>query len=158
MLRIDVTTLISRPVQEVWDYFIDLKNSPRWTRSGSELRKTSDGPLGVGATIESVRPIFGREIKSQKLVGTQYEPGHLISFTAAIPVLGTLTGGFTFETVGDATRLSRWTEMNSGGAKGLFGAILAPVVRRSQQTELSNLKRQIEARARRLAASPAQTS
>jgi uncharacterized membrane protein len=44
MLRIDVTTLISRPVQEVWDFFNDLTNSPRWTRSGSEVRQTSDGP------------------------------------------------------------------------------------------------------------------
>jgi uncharacterized protein YndB with AHSA1/START domain len=158
MLRIDVTTLISRPVQEVWDYFIDLTNSPRWTRSGSELRKTSDGPLGVGATIESVRPMFGREIKSQRLVGTQFEPGHLISFRAAVPLLGTLTGGFTFETVGDATRLSRWTELDGGGPRGLFGAILAPVVRRSQQTELGNLKRQIEARARRLASAAAKAN
>ena len=66
MVRIDVTTLISRPVQEVWEFFIDFTNSSHWTRSGSELRKTSDGPFGVGTTVESVRPMFGREIKSQR--------------------------------------------------------------------------------------------
>src|SRR6266550_2225627 len=74
MLRIDVTTLIARPVQEVWDFFIDLTNSPRWTRSGSELRRTSPGALGVGATLESVRPMFGREIKSQTIEVTRYAP------------------------------------------------------------------------------------
>ena len=147
MVRIDVTTLISRPVQEVWDYFIDLSNSPRWTRSGSELRPTSEGPFGVGTTVESVRTVLGREIKSQTLVTTQYDPGHSISFTADVALLGRLIGGFTFESVGAGTRLSRWTELEGGGARETLGRILSPVVRRSQRTELTNLKRLIESRA-----------
>ena len=147
MVRIDVTTLISQPVQEVWDYFIDLTNSPRWTRSGSELRPTTEGAFGVGTRVESVRTLFGREINSQTLVTRHYDPGHLVAFTADVKLLGHLVGGFTFETVGSQTRLSRWTEMESGGARGLVGAILAPVVRKAQGTELANLKRLIEARA-----------
>jgi len=147
MLRIDVTTLISRPVQEVWDDFIDLRNSPRWTRSGSELRPTSEGPFGVGTTVESVRTVFGREIKSQTLVTTHYDPRHSISFTADVALIGRLIGGFTFESVGGGTRLSRWTELEGGGAREMLGRILAPVVRRSQATELTNLKRLIEAQA-----------
>jgi len=146
MVRIDVTTLISRPVQEVWEFLIDLTNSPQWTRSGSELRKTSEGPFRVGSTVESVKPMFGREIKSQRLVATHFEPPHLVSFTAVLPVIGDLIGGFTLDTVGDQTRLSPWTEVNAGGLRGLLGALLAPIVRRSQGTELSNLKRLIEAR------------
>jgi len=146
MVRIDVTIVISRPVQEVWDFFIDFTNSSRWTRSGSELRVTSEGPFGVGTTVESVRPMFGRQIKSQRLVPTRYEPPHLVSFTAAVPVLGDLRGGFTIESVADETRLSRWTELNAGGLRGAIGSILAPIVRRSQGAELSNLKRLIEAR------------
>jgi hypothetical protein len=145
MVRVDVTTLISRPVQEVWDFFIDFTNSSHWTRSGSELRKTSEGPFGVGTTVESVRPMFGREIKSQRLVATRYEPPNLVSFTAVVPVLGDLIGGFTLESVGGQTRLSRWTELNAGGLRGAMGSILAPIVRRSQGTELSNIKRLIEA-------------
>jgi uncharacterized protein YndB with AHSA1/START domain len=147
MVRIDVTTLISRPVQEVWDFFFDFANSPHWTRSGSELRVTSAGPFGVGTTVESVRPMFGREIKSQTLVATRYEPPQLVSFTAEVVLLGHLVGGFTFEDVDGRTRLSRWTELEAGGARGMLGSLLAPVVRRSQTTELANLKRLIEARA-----------
>jgi uncharacterized protein YndB with AHSA1/START domain len=120
VVRIDVTTLISRPVQEVWDYFIDLTNSPQWTRSGSELRKTSNGPFGVGTTVESVKPMFGREVKSQRLLATHFEPPHLVSFTARLPVVGDLIGGFTLEADGDQTRLSRWTEMSGGGFQGVL--------------------------------------
>lgn len=145
MVRIDVSTLISRPVQEVWDFFIDLTNSSHWTRSGSELRKTSDGPLGVGTTIESVKPMLGREIKSQRLVATRYEPPNLVSFTAVVPILGELIGGFRLDGVDGETRLSRWGELNQGGLRGSIGSALAPVVRRSWGTELSNIKRLIEA-------------
>jgi uncharacterized protein YndB with AHSA1/START domain len=146
MVRIDVTMLISRPVQEVWEFFIDLTNSPQWTRSRSELRKTSEGSFGVGTTVESVKPMFGREIKSQRLLTTVFEPPHLVSFTAVLPIIGDLIGGFTFETAGDGTRLSRWTEMHAGGLRGVLGALLAPAVLRGQKTELSNLKRLLEAR------------
>jgi uncharacterized protein YndB with AHSA1/START domain len=146
MLRIAVNALINRPVQDVWDFFIDLTNSPRWTRSGSELRQRSEGPLVVGGTIESVRPMFGREIKSQTIMITQYEPGHIIAYTAAIPLLGHTTGGFTFESVGGGTRLSRWGELELGRAEGLLGPILTRVLRGGWGTEMSNLKRLIEAR------------
>lgn len=147
MLRIEVNTLINRPVQEVWDFFIDLKNSPRWTRSGSELRQTSEGALGLGATIESVRPMFGREIKSQAIVVTRYEPGHLLMYDAAVPLIGHAPGGFTFESIGDGTRLTRGGEVSLGRAEGLLGPVLARVLRGGWRTELSNLKRLIEAQA-----------
>lgn len=146
MLRLEVTTLINRPVQDVWDFFIDLTNSPNWTRSGSELRQTSAGPLGVGATIESVRPMFGREIKSQTIAVTQYEPGHRISMMAAVPLLGRAAQEITFETVGGGTRLSRKGELELGRAEGLLGPILLRVLRSGWRIEMSNLKRLIEAR------------
>lgn len=146
MLGIAVNALINRPVPEVWDFFIDLTNSPHWTASGSELRQTSTGPLGVGATIESVRPMFGREIKSQRIVVTQYEPGHLISVMTAVPLLGRGAMRFTFEGVGGSTRLSREGEFGLGRAEGLLGPILKRLLRRGWRTEMANLKGLIEAR------------
>jgi hypothetical protein len=80
-----------------------------------------------------------------EVVGVDYEPAHLVSFTADVALIGSLVGGFTFERVGSGTRLSRWTELEAGGLRERLGATLAPVVRRSQGTELANLKRLIEA-------------
>lgn len=80
--------------------------------------------------------MFGREIKSQSIEVTQYEPGRLISITSAIPLLGHATGGVTFESVGDDTRLSRWSELELGRANGLLGPILARVLRSSPEADL----------------------
>jgi hypothetical protein len=90
--------------------------------------------------------MFGREIRSQRLVATRYEPPQLVAFTAVVPIIGDLIGGFTLESVDGGTRLSRWGELHAGGPRGVIGSILAPVVRRSWGTELSNIKRLIEAR------------
>ena len=144
MLKLEASTLINRPVQEVWDFFIDLTNSPKWTRSGSELRQTSAGPPGVGATIESIRPMFGREIKSQRIVVTQYEPGRLISFDADAPLLGHAAQTLTFETATGGTRLAREAQLGLGRAERLLGPLLLRVLRSSWGTEMSNLKRLIE--------------
>jgi len=146
MARIDVSTRIERPVGEVWDFFTDFSNSPHWTRSGSELRMTSAGPLAVGSTMESVGSLFGREVKSQALVATAIERNSAISFTSDIPILGRIVGGFKFESIGASTRLSRWSVMSPGGFRGALGALIVPLVRRTQRTEMANLKRLIEAR------------
>ena len=147
MARIDVSTQIDRPVSEVWDFFMDFSNSSHWTRSGSELRLRSSGPIAVGSTIESIRTVFGRELKSQAMVATSVERDRLVSFTADVAVLGRILGGFTFETVGASTRLARWSELQPGGLRGALGSLIAPLVRSAQQTEMANLKRLIEARA-----------
>ena len=147
MARVDVSTQINKPVSEVWDFFMDFSNSSHWTRSGSELRMTSTGPLAVGSTLESVGSVFGRQVKSQAMVATSVEHNRLVSFTSDIPVLGRILGGFTFEPVGTSTRLSRWSDLKGGGFRGVLLGLLVPVVRRAQRTEMANLKRLIEAHA-----------
>jgi uncharacterized protein YndB with AHSA1/START domain len=145
-VRIEVHVLINRPVQEVWDFFSDLRNSPHWTRSGSEVQQTSAGAMGVGATLESRKLVLGRfDIKSQSLVVTRWEPPHLVWYTAKIPLVGSLGGGFSFERVEQGTRLTRTTEGDLGGILGLISPMLLGPLRSSQQIELGNIKRLVEA-------------
>jgi uncharacterized protein YndB with AHSA1/START domain len=149
-----VSALIRRPVQEVWDFFIDLTNSPQWTASGSEVRQTSAGAPGVGTTMESVRSIFGRELVSQRLKVVAYEPGRLMSMTTAVPHLGQVGMRFTFESVPNGTRLTRAGEVELDGVKGLLGQLFAPLLRKGWRIEMRNIKRLIEARPRPVSGSP----
>lgn len=147
MARFEISTQIDRPVSEVWDYFTDLTNSPHWTRSGSELRLTTPGPIVVGSAAESIRSVFGRQIKSQALVATTVERNHLLAYTSDLPLLGRIFGGATFETVGTSTLMSRWSESQAGGFRGALIKLLTPLLLSAQRTEMANLKRLIEARA-----------
>ena len=77
---------------------------------------------------------------------TQYEPGHLVSMTTAVPLLGPAAMRFTFESVGGGTRLSRDGELGLRRAERLLGPILTRLLRKGWRHEMANLKRLIEAR------------
>ena len=85
------------------------------------------------------------DIQSQALVVTKYEPPHLIWYTAKIPLLGSLGGGFSFEREEQGTRLTRTTEGDLGGILGFISPMLLGLLRSSQQIELGNIKRLVEA-------------
>jgi len=53
------TVRIERPVEEVFDYFTDISNDREWNPFLKEVRKTSEGPLGVGTTFFVVRKMSG---------------------------------------------------------------------------------------------------
>ena len=143
VLRVAVD--VRRPVSGVWAFVTDLKNSPNWTRSGSELRQTSAGTLGVGATIESSRRIFGRDIKSQSLRVTAYEPERAVSFVAEIPILRRAEVRLLFEPIEGGTRVTRTSEVEPGPVLRLLLPLLLPLLMSVQRTEMANIKRQIEA-------------
>jgi uncharacterized protein YndB with AHSA1/START domain len=49
------TIHIDRSPEEVFDYFTDIANDPKWNSRAKRAEKTSDGPLGVGTTFLVVR-------------------------------------------------------------------------------------------------------
>ena len=141
-MRITKSVLINRPVEVVWAFVTDLRNTPNWTRSGSELRLTSEGPPQVGATVEGRRRLFRRfDIKTQGIVISEYEPNHAFSIDATVPLMGRANQRLLFEPVAGGTRLTR-----SGDLK--LRRIIQPLVPRLigsvWTTELANLKRLIE--------------
>jgi len=154
MIRIEKDVVINRPVQDVWDFVTDLRNSPQWTRSGSELRQISDGPPEVGARMESRRQLFGRlEIKSQSIVVTEWDPNHAVAYVAKVPLLGRAVQRLSFEPTGEGTRLTS-TEVEVGRALRWLQTWLPRLIGSIHATELASLKRLIEATSRSNAASP----
>ena len=145
MAVLTVAVDIRRPVSEVWAFVTDLTNSPNWTRSGSELRQTSAGTMGVGATIESSRRILGRDIKSQSLRVTAYEPERAVSFVAKIPILRRAEVRLVFEPIAGGTRVIRTSEVEPGQVLRFLLPLLLPVLTSVQNTEMANIKRQLEA-------------
>ncbi len=148
MLRLKESVAIGRPVDAVWDFMSDLKNSPRWTASGSELRLVSGGSMGVGATIESHRVLFGRfDMRSQVLNLQEYEPYHAFGVTAKIGIAERASMRVLFEPIANGTRLTRSGEIEL--IRGLRP--LEPLLRRlilvGWRRELGNVKRLLESAA-----------
>src|SRR6185437_165585 len=64
MNEFEVVTVIGRPAEEVFAVVRDAAKTPLWTPGLSEVRRTSEGPLGVGATMVYVGTFLGRRYES----------------------------------------------------------------------------------------------
>ena len=51
MNEFEIVTVINRPVEEVLTALQDLDKAPQWNPGLTEVRQTSNGPLGVGSTM-----------------------------------------------------------------------------------------------------------
>jgi carbon monoxide dehydrogenase subunit G len=73
MQRVERQTTVPAPPDEVFGFVADLENLPAWQAGVLEARRTSEGPISVGATAHVVRQVMGQRIEAQLAV-TAYEP------------------------------------------------------------------------------------
>jgi uncharacterized protein YndB with AHSA1/START domain len=101
LVKIEASVIIDRPVEVVWKFMTDWSNAPKWDPGVLELRQTSAGPIGVGATLQARR----KDSVTDVLV-TEYEPNR--KFTTEYPS-GPIKGSkvvFSTETIEGKTRLT----------------------------------------------------
>lgn len=144
MLRMEMSEVINRPVEDVWRVVTNFDNWAKAARSGSEFRQTSEGPLGVGATVESCRTIVGRNLKLHSIVITEFEPNRAFGMTDKAPGLRRGSQRFTFEPVPEGTRVTRSVEGELGRGR-LLEPVFARLLRRFWRYEFAVMKRFIEA-------------
>jgi len=144
-MRFEQSIVINASADKVFAYVSDLERLPEWGAFKNAVRKTSDGPVGVGTTYETDGSQFGRH--TDKVTVTEYVPGKK----------------FTLEVHGDAGHVMNWFELadESGGTKltkgqdfikaALSTTIFSPVVRmvapKGLMKDLQNIKGKIEASA-----------
>jgi uncharacterized protein YndB with AHSA1/START domain len=152
MAKIELNTLIDRPVEAVWKFMIDLSNLPKWSHGIAEKRQTSVGAFGVGATVLN-RTRDGRTFSGRV---AEFELNRKITweFTSG-PMKGTRES-YNLETVGGKTRLSQAIDFKFSGFFKLLGPFLARGTRSRGEAhakaDLDNLKRMLESEATPMAA------
>ncbi len=147
MIKGEGNIVINRPVEAVWKFLTDFENYPKWHKGMAEARKTSEGPMGMGTTVDVVAEILG--LHTMKLVITDYEPNRRIVWRVdARPVTGAAgyVAGCTFEPVQGRTRVFKFINGKFVGFFRLLEPILSrPLKRIEIETELGNAKRLLEA-------------
>ena len=77
-MEMTATRDVARPADQVFDFFSDASNNPKWQNGMQSCQWTSDPPISVGSTYEQKARFMGREILSTFEV-TRYESGQLIA-------------------------------------------------------------------------------
>lgn len=145
MAKLEISTVINRPVEEVFAFLSNPENYPKWISSSSEVKIISEGPIGVGTTFRPVVKFLGRRIEGESEV-TEYEPNRRYatkSKSGPVPVEWRVT----FERVEGGTRVSMSGEVEPGGFFKIAEPLLVSMVKRQFEADLANLKDLMEAHA-----------
>jgi uncharacterized membrane protein len=145
VLVIDVTTHldVDRPAAEVFTFVSDHLNAPLWQNGLHEVRRTTDGPIGVGTEHVFVRRFAGRQIESRNRF-IEFEPDRYVAFE--IPD-GKITGraSYLVEPNGDdRCHLTSTMQFNVNGWMRITEPLLARVLERDSRRDEQALKRHLE--------------
>jgi uncharacterized protein YndB with AHSA1/START domain len=158
MGRLQREIVIGAPPEAVFAYLAQPERLPEWTPGVLSVRRTSSGPIGVGATTESLVEAFGVR---QTLLGrcTAFEaPRRLV--VENVTAGGTTIGGVSIgqvsttsasellpEGTGTRLRASLTYTLAAGFLTGLAEKVAGPQMKADFDRSLLNLKRVLESRA-----------
>lgn len=77
MIEVRVSIEVDRPPEEVFAYWSDWTNNPKWQQGMESCTWTSEPPLRLGSTYDQRASMLGRPIVSSFEV-VEYEPDHLV--------------------------------------------------------------------------------
>jgi uncharacterized protein YndB with AHSA1/START domain len=144
---IDLTTTLEldRPPEEVFAFVADHRNAPRWQGGLHEVRRLTDGPLGVGTEHEFVRLFAGRRVASRNRF-VEFEPGRFVRFEFGEG--GWIHGTASYRALpGDdgGCRLESRMAFHVRGPGRLVEPLLARVLARDVRRDDARLKALLEA-------------
>jgi carbon monoxide dehydrogenase subunit G len=134
---------INKPAAEVFAFMSDLANNAKWQEGSVSATKTSDGPMGVGTTFESVQKFMGQEMKSQIQV-TAYDPGKQF---AAKSIGGPMQVEINtkLEEMGGGTHVTSTVNAEMGGVLKVAEGMAKGEMEKSFERTFAKLKEILEA-------------
>jgi carbon monoxide dehydrogenase subunit G len=116
------SAVIERPIDEVFAFLADGTNDPKFSPRVQEIRKTTDGPIGVGTVFESKVKDAGMTTR-RKFELTEVQAPTKIRWSERSKNMVTVpTGGYDLEKVSDTqTRVTIHNTLEGHG----FGKVIA---------------------------------
>lgn len=142
MLKVESSTVINRPVEEVFAILSNLENYPKWDPGFVEVTKISQGPIGVGTKWHAFQKMLGQRLEAEAEL-TEYEPNRKATQKAKSPF--PMQVQITFGSVEGGTRVNMRLEGEPGGFFKLAEPLVANMAKRNIEGDLANLKDLMEA-------------
>ncbi len=136
---------IARSREEVFDFFTDGRNRPRWDSTVVFEELTSPEPVGVGSTIHTRMRTMGRESDFDWRV-TEFDRPTRMAIVSTAGLLSTSLL-FTFSTADEQCLANATIEGQPTGMLRLVEPMIAESVRSTLATGLQRAKALLEERA-----------
>jgi carbon monoxide dehydrogenase subunit G len=138
MNEFEVVTVIGRPPEEVFAVLQDVTKTPLWNPVVSKVRRTSEGPLGVGATMVYAGTFLGRSYEAPVACTGFAENKQLATATTGGPFH--LEVDQKLEPAGAGTKLTVHFRADSRGFFKLAEPLVIRLTKKQAETAGENLK------------------
>jgi uncharacterized protein YndB with AHSA1/START domain len=134
------TTVIDRPIDEVFAFLADGENDPKFSPRVQEITRTTDGPPRVGTVFRSTVKDAGMTTHREFEL-TEFEPPTKIRWTERSKNLVSVAdGGYDLAPEGDGTRVSIHNNLQAQG----LGKLILPIAVRMARKDAPNLAARIK--------------
>jgi len=144
MIKLEASTVINRPVEEVFKFVANFENHPKWEKNFQKVKLLASTPTGVGTTYQCELKLPGQSATS-KFEITEYEANKKIAFEGEAAGPAKPKGRFLFESVSGGTKLTLLPRPEFRGFFKFLEPIMGGYVRKQNAEHLGNLKRILEA-------------
>jgi uncharacterized membrane protein len=136
VIKVEKSTIVRRPSDEVFAFVADQENAPRWQSGIVEVRRLTDGPPGVGSRHTFTRTLMGRRMTGENEY-VAFEPGKRVEFrTTSGP---RLLASYAVTTIPEGTRLTATMETDFSGVMSVAEPLVARALRRDVVAALARL-------------------
>jgi hypothetical protein len=143
MINVEVSTVINRPLAEVFAFVANLENHPKWETDFQEVKQLTSTPGGVGTIYQCLLKMPGKSVTS-KFEITEYAANKKIAFEGEVAGPAKPKVSYMFESIGAGTKVISRPQPEMRGVFKLLEPIMTGYIRRNNVAHLSNLKRLLE--------------
>jgi uncharacterized membrane protein len=144
MINLNVSTMIYRPIGQVFDFVSTPENDFQWQYGILESAKLSGGTSKIGTLFRSVGHSIGRRIESTFEV-IEYIPNRKYGFKSLSGPLQSQTF-YTFEIASGSTKVSVSTQTNPVNFFQIGEGVLEKKMKKQLKEDLAMLKEILEAK------------
>ena len=144
MINLHVSTVISRPVQQVFDFVSAPENDFQWQYGTLLAARLPDGASRIGSFFRSVGHLLGQRTQGVFEV-TEYEPNRKYGFKSLSGPLHLQTS-YTFESVSGSTKLSLSTQAHAVNLFQMNERLLERKMKKQLKENLALLKDLLESK------------
>ena len=142
MQRVERTTVVEAPADELFAYLADLDRLAEWQTGVVSVRRTSPGPIAVGATAHLVRDLAGQRVEAPLAVAVYEPPRRLVIDTEASGIRA--SAGFTLVDGADgaepSTSLTFAMEVRGSFMTRFLEGVIASAATSEIETSLARLR------------------
>ncbi len=142
MATIESQVQISAPPEAVFAYLSDLEKHPEWSHT-MEIKRTSEGPIGVGSAYASKGKNFGMTANETVEV-TEHQPNERFAWRTAGAMGMKFGWSFEMRPQGGGTLLIERFEPPSGLVGSLINTFTGSSTRKAMEEGLANIKESLE--------------